>query len=551
MGFHSEIIERCFQVESKQTAELIPYKLWPAQRDAIDTLENSKMGDGHIWLKGASMGMSSCFLAYTMVECLTRENFKCVLITHEEQLAEFLIERAKNFIKLSQRYKIFDTKIDGKAKDYLSFTNGSFLFIFTAGSQRDVGRGQPVNMLIADEVAFWSDAGKIMTAILPRYEYALKVFLSTANGAGGWFYRQFKASMKKEGAYNGHFEPWFRHPDNRIEEIADRFTVDEREMMADYNLSPEQMSWRRLMISKLDDDPTIGVAGEDAFKQEYPTYWQEAFLKSGSPVFGPKIYAIIEKTIKKPAFVAVPDDLSDQLIKAEWGNLLVYKPPEKYFTYVFGVDPAEGLNKDDSVAYGFCRETGEEVALYKVNDEDPELFARNVAVIGKAYNDALLVPERNSVGSLVINILMEIYNRYKIWRSKNLTNIKNGKRIQYGWQTNKSNRPHLIFDLKRAIKNGLVTIRSQETLDEIQSFVKTREMRFEAAQGEKDDLVIAAALAWQGFKEMKILTVEQEKEEILDRRPTVQEWVDIIKNRQKGSDENFRRKKDDRASFYV
>jgi len=447
--------------------------------------------------------MSSAFLAYAMVECMVKPDFLAVLITHEEDLAVFLVRRAKRFAERCIKSGVFGIKLKGDSKEYVELNNRSMLFVLTAGSQRDVGRGQPVNLLIASEVAYWPNPTKTLTAILPRYKFATKIYESTANGAGGWFYTQCKKAFAGKSKYTRSFVPWFEHPEYTIPGATiDNITEEEQDLKEDYGITDEQLAWRRETLEEMDNDPENEVQGEDAFKQEFPSYWQEAFLRSGSPVFGARVYRKVQATVKEPNYYGDIDCYESAIVKHHRGPLSVWETPSKRKTYAAGIDPGEGLGQENSTCTIYCRESGEQVAEYVTNSEDPIEFTRNCLVLCKMYNTATVVIEANSI-TTVVDLFRLNYPKKKIWRTKNLTKVTADRRLTYGWVTNKTNRRHLIYDFKGGIKDGLIKIRSEALFSELQSFIRTKEGRMEHASGEKDDRVFASALCWQSYKDLK------------------------------------------------
>ena len=106
------------------------------------------------------------------------------------------------------------------------------------------------------------------------------IWESTANGVGNFFHEQWKLAEKGLSEFMPVFVPWFWQ-DEYKKEIPDgtNFTDEEIKLSEDYELSREQLFWRRRKIAELTTD---GVDGLKAFKQEYPMNAAEAFQFSGS-----------------------------------------------------------------------------------------------------------------------------------------------------------------------------------------------------------------------------------------------------------------------------
>jgi len=204
-----------------------------------------------------------------------------------------------------------------------------------------------------------------------------------------------------------------------------------------------------------------------------------------------------------------------------------WEKPNDMHDYSMGVDTGEGLGQEFSVAAVFDRHTGAQVAQYITNQQDPEEFASSAMALGKYYNNALAVIERNGVGLSVVVLFKQSYPRHRIWKQKILTKSKHTERTEYGWLTTKSNRSHMIFDLKAGVKVGNIKIRSQISLDQMKVFVRKAEGRIEHAEGECDDCVFADALSYQGFKD--ITPKRREEMQKLAGPTTIGEFVDVSK----------------------
>jgi len=308
VSFHAEVIENCFQIVNKKNRR-VPYVLWPQQRVLMDLIAESPKEEGHLILKAASIGISSLFLAWGIVEIMSQPDSTMVLITHQEQLSTLLLRRAKSFISRAVRETDgFFPEVIREPKDEIELANGSLAYIGTAGSSTDIGRGNPISVLICSEIAFYKNAGQLMRAILPRARYGKKIFESTANGTGGWFHHQCRMGFNGKGKFKPIFVPWYIHPEytedksKKTIKLHDK-TENEKDMQQYYCLTDGQVLWRRNMVMELDDDDQFGVSGEDSFKQEYPMSWEEAFLRSGSPIFGPRVYDIVSQTVCEPDFM--------------------------------------------------------------------------------------------------------------------------------------------------------------------------------------------------------------------------------------------------------
>lgn len=127
------------------------------------------------------------------------------------------------------------------------------------------------------EVAFWPNASDhaagIMQAI-PETAGTEIILESTANGLGNYFHNLWQLAEVGESEFIPVFIPWYwqaeyqRQPQDGFE-----LTAEEEEYQSHYQLTDNQMAWRRKKIIDL-ADPVL-------FKQEYPATAAEAFQTTG------------------------------------------------------------------------------------------------------------------------------------------------------------------------------------------------------------------------------------------------------------------------------
>lgn len=226
-------------------------------------------------------------------------------------------------------------------KRQLKFENGSEYTVGTAGSG-DVGRGFTTQYLHLSEAAFFENTDDIQTGILQSVsdEDGTEIFVeSTGNGIGNWFYSACMDAVKGKGDYICLFIPWFWMPEYSRPVPHDfMITPQEQEYKELYNLTDEQIYWRRKKIEDL--------KSEWKFKQEYPANIDECFQTSGDPLI--------------PA---------DKVMAARQYKM----PANNLFPLIMGVDP-KGSGKDDA---GILFRRGDVIPGYKLytGEMDPMRFA--------------------------------------------------------------------------------------------------------------------------------------------------------------------------------
>ena len=105
----------------------------------------------------------------------------------------------------------------------------------------------------------------------------------------------WKYAEHPESDYQAIFLPWFWQ-DEYGRELPDKFvlTSDEKDLLAQFQLTPQQIAWRR---TKIEEFERAGRHGLKAFQQEYPCTAVEAFQTSGDSLFPPELVMAARKNV--------------------------------------------------------------------------------------------------------------------------------------------------------------------------------------------------------------------------------------------------------------
>lgn len=169
--------------------------------------------------------------------------------------------------------------------------------------------------------------------------------------------------------------------------------------------------------------------------------------------------------------------------------------------YAIGADTALGIGRDSntSVLMDFSTFPARQIGTFSDNHIPPDVFAHELKREGVMFGECLIAPEVNGTGFATVTELKSIYDIEKIYRPL-------GKGVQYedrhstqlGFQTNPATKPDMLFQLKTAIEDGLLTIMDKRILKEMKAYRRT-----ELYQRSKDplatrhfDLLIATAICW-------------------------------------------------------
>ncbi len=196
------------------------------------------------------------------------------------------------------------------------------------------------------------------------------------------------------------------------------------------------------------------------------------------------------------------------------GNIIIDEGSQAH-SYVMGVDIATGKGRDYSAIEVFDIDLMEQVAEFMARCLPRELI-KYVDRIGRYYNNALAVVERNNGGDIVIDQLRYDLLYPRLWRQQDINDkpkpagaTSKPRPIQvkpYGWNTTVASKPVLnkfLIDFLRNVDGEGYTIYSKRLLKQLQTYVRKRDRsgrdtvktEAEDGAGNFDDLVMACAMA--------------------------------------------------------
>lgn len=480
------VIESLFRLVDK-TQQEVDFILNPAQMTVDDNFAQRM-----ILPKARQEGVSTYFLARSTVKCLGVKNTRAVVISHDSESTERMLDKVKYFLEHMKGPKPL---IKNSSKNEITFpkTNSVF-YIGTAGS-RAFGRGDTITDLHCSEVAYWPNPKGLMTGLLaavPKRTGCISIE-STGNGAGNWYHSQCIRAAKGESSFKLVFLPWYTFPEYTLDltpeeemEILNnlREDLDEPRMRLAYSLTAGQLAWRRIVI----EDECDGDLFE--WNKEYPSCLDDCFQAAGGGIF------------RQVNFVETSDwkQIDSHFWKLE-GH------PRKDLHYIVGGDVSGGVGKDSSVAEVFCLETDEQVAEYINNKIEPDAFAYKLAEIGRTFNEAYIGCESNNHGILTLKELGSwdysrsavTYPLDKVYRTPKSRRHAPADQVQRladrGVRTTSANKPYIIGTLRTALR-GSAVIHSQILKNECSTFVEHEDGSMGAAEGCFDDTVMAAGMAF-------------------------------------------------------
>ena len=523
-----DYIESCLKIKTK-SGTVVPFRLNDAQRKLYAVAKRQQDAGKPvrlIILKARQLGFSTLTEGLIFHACATRRNVNALIVAHRE-------DATANLFRMS---KLFYDELPAPVKPMLRASNAQELVFenpsklrsereakpglrsrircATAGG-RGIGRSDTLQCVHLSEYAFWPDGadGKASTLAgilqaVPSLPGTMVVIESTANGFED-FKERWDAAVAGENDFEPVFFAWFENPDYSMPVVpGTEWTPEERDLKAAYQLTDEQLQWRRWCIAN-------NCGGSlDMFRQEYPASPGEAFLHSGTGVFDNE--QIVLRLERLPGPAGRGEFTDGEWTESETGAITLYELPEEGVPYVLGGDTA-GEGSDYFTAIVIDNVSGKIAAKLRQKYSEPE-YVRQIYALGRFYNDALVAIETNFSTYPVMKLQeMEYPNQYSREREDTYTRQM---RKSYGFRTDRQSRPRAIANLVEVFSSHPEWFTDRELLEEMLTFCYNEDHRPEALAGKHDDLVMGAAITYavRHQQRMTVLTEpEKPREKLIDQ----------------------------------
>lgn len=291
---------KCLRIRTKD-AKVEHFVLNAAQLYIHKRIEEQRAKTGRVRaliLKGRQQGCSTYVEGRYYWRVTHSKGLRAFILTHEEEATNNLFEIANRYHENCPPLVKPGTSAANAKELYFNKLDSGYK-VGTAGNKA-VGRGSTIQLFHGSEVGFWPNAqmhaAGVMQAI-PDAPDTESILESTANGVGNYFHQQWQAAEAGQSEYQAIFVPWYWQPEY-VKAVPDGFvlTPEEKDYFDAYDLTMEQMAWRRTKIVEL-RDPSL-------FKQEYPATAAEAFQVSGlDPYIKPEL---VLKARKADAYATGP-----------------------------------------------------------------------------------------------------------------------------------------------------------------------------------------------------------------------------------------------------
>ena len=435
------IVTYC-QIEDPIRGEWIPFDLWPEQRETLSVIDNNLLV---VMLKARQLGLTWLVLAFALWLMLFRPLATVLLFSRRDTEAVYLLDdRLKGmFERLPDwlRYGIVPTS--DSAHEF-SLSNGSTARAFPTTA----GDAYTATLAIVDEADLVPNLNLLMRAVKPTIDNGGRMLLlsrSNKSEPQSEFKRIYRAAKQELNDWVAVFLPWFVHPARDAAWYdAQRRDIEQR------------------------------TGSVDDLHEQYPATDDEALApRTLDKRIAPKW---IRQCYDERWPIGVPN------VAPSIPNLRVFALPQPGRRYVIGADPAEGNpTSDDSALTVLDADTGEECANVAGRIQ-PAVFASHIDNIGRWFNNASALVERNNHGHAVL-----------LWlRDNSRLRRLMGHDGKPGWHSTSKGKTLLYDACAEAFRNEETTLHDFATMTQLQS-IEGSSLR--APEGERDDLADSYALA--------------------------------------------------------
>ena len=487
-------------------------------------------------LKGRQQGITTISLALDLYWHFIHPGLQGTLVTDTEENKDMFRGTLSNYMEgLPKEYRI---PLVAHNRNGLSLKNRSRLFYQVAGlrAKGSLGRGKGITYLHGTETSSWGDEeglASLLASLAENNPKRLFVFESTARGFN--MFHDMYVTAKRAKTQRAIFCGWCRNefysadPESNIYRTYwdGKLTPEEKEWTRDvkklygFEINSRQMAWWRWKLYE-------GIKDDALMYQEFPPTEDYAFIMTGTSFFSNARCTDAVKAAKRLS----PDNYrysfganfqDTQVLKStdRLATLKVWEEPIDTAFYVIGADPAYGSS---DWADRFCIQVMrcyadglEQVAEFATSELNTYQFAWVIAHLAGAYKNSTLNLEINGPGQAVINELrnlkrqaasmkgpvgrelMDVYSSMSnyIWRRNDTLG---GPSNSIGWLTTSQTKERMLSYMKDYFERGMFEVKSLDLIEEMKTIVRDGGS-IEASGRNKDDRVIAAALACAAFAE--------------------------------------------------
>jgi len=226
----------------------ILFDLRDAQSEALNRWANNRYS---LTLKARQIGWTTLVAAHQFWLAFFHDDQNIIDLSRTERESVLLLKKTKYGFKHLPDWLLArgpDSIVEHQQR--MGFSNGSQIASMPSAS--DPARGESASLVVVDEWAFLPNPEEAWASIEPVADVGGRIIgLSTANGSGNFFHQLWVGASTGNNRFDAMFFPWSASEDRDIS-----WYESKKDAMLPWQLA-----------------------------QEYPTTAEEAFVRSGNPVF--------------------------------------------------------------------------------------------------------------------------------------------------------------------------------------------------------------------------------------------------------------------------
>jgi hypothetical protein len=437
----------------------------PLLANAVQREFERNRGQRNIVLKARQMGMTTWIAARFFLKTITARGVMTVQVAHTREAAEGIFRMVQRFWEfLPDKLRDGPLRRSRANMGQMRFSELDSEFRVLSAGDEGAGRGLTMQNLHCSEVSRWPRAAGetlagLRAALAPGGELVIE---STPNGAYGCFYEEWGLAGPEGNGTVRHFFPWWME-DTYVSAPVTNYADEERGLAEKYNLSPEQIGFRR----------GLQASYRGLRSQEFAEDAETCFRATGDCCFE---VAAVEARLA---------EAREPIEMRRNGAVHIWLPPLAGKEYLVAVDTAGGGSDGDFAAMQVVElESGLQCAELQQRLGQLEQ-ARVAAELAREYNDAMIAVERNNHGAGVLAYLNSVEKYAKVYAQNGLA----------GWLTTVGNKPAMISRMGALLVESPEMFSSRRLLSECRTFVSMPGGSTGAANGAHDDCLMAMAVA--------------------------------------------------------
>jgi hypothetical protein len=493
--------------------------------------------------KSRKEGLSTIIQALAIHHCQTTPHAHALTVAHETDATRELFRIGRRIVENCDG-AVFPPLKSKPRGSKLEWTNGARAECQTQGGSADSERGSTPTFLHISELPSWEtgrrntsavDVAQALLNAVPDLPQTYVFIESTSKGVGNLFHDIYLRAIKdvRGNLYEPMFFSWKDNSEyatpcpsaergkeelwlsehmvdaHGAEDIvafndaANRLGYDQiqRERAVEFGLTPDQIRfWQQTLVNKCNSD-------QDRFDEEWPLSWQISFVSSGRAVFSARLVQEMMKNAKAPEETGtLVEGAGGVVVQPDAGGWEVYHRPHPDHNYLVTSDAAGGgrSNNDDFACIQvFDRFTQTQVAEY-YDRVTPDILARQQALAATLYNNAMLVPEANNHGLVVIHYLIRDFPKLRLYRRfSEAGKVAGTETNKLGYSTDVRTRHFMVGLFESVVRRGEIGLNSKRLLGEMITLIRSKTSgRPEAPYGHHDDATIAMCIAIDVHKQL-------------------------------------------------